>query len=107
RLSDRDLGRGHASLSKRSVLPWFARSVGKEILLPAGRIGDEGWFAIASVRASWANAGPAAGDGLRHLLAGAGHRRFQGAGVGPRQARLARRASPRAHPRAKRPDRLQ
>jgi len=50
----------------RSGIP--ARSIGKEILLPAGEMGDEGWFAPTLIRIGWKSAGPDSGDGLRNYL---------------------------------------
>ncbi|MDB5105419.1 MAG: hypothetical protein JWP91_3108 [Fibrobacteres bacterium] len=53
-------------IGNRITLSSFADAVGKEITLPAGTLGDEGWFAITSVRIGWKTAGPDSGDGLRN-----------------------------------------
>ncbi len=46
--------------------------VGTTLTLPAGEVGDEGWFALKTIPDSWADAGPT-DDGLRnYILAGPG-----------------------------------
>jgi hypothetical protein len=58
-----------SAIGKRTPLKSFADRIGEEIVLPAGSVGDEGWFAPTTVRLAWKNAGPEAGDGLRNYLA--------------------------------------
>ncbi len=50
-----------AALGVRAQLRFFRDHVGQTITLPAGQIGDEGWFALKAIPASWAQAGGAAG----------------------------------------------
>jgi len=50
-----------AALGVRAQLRFFAGQVGQTITLPAGAIGGEGWFALKTIPASWAQAGGAAG----------------------------------------------
>ena len=46
--------------------------VGTTLTLPAGQVGDEGWFALKTILDSWADAEPTA-DGLtNYILAGPG-----------------------------------
>jgi hypothetical protein len=70
RFSRNDVNDGIASVGLRKTLPFFDREKGKEIVLPAGRLGDEGWFALKSVRVAWRGAGPDRIDGLRNYLLG-------------------------------------
>ena len=62
-----------ADIGLRAPLPAFSGiNVGNHITLFTGEVGDEGWFALKTVPASWTNAGPS-GQGLRNfLLAGPG-----------------------------------
>ena len=57
-----------SAIGKRTTVKYFAENIGREILLPSGSVGDEGWFAPTSVRIAWKNAGPEIGDGLRNYL---------------------------------------
>lgn len=68
RFSGRDVNDGIAAVGLRAVLPWFAAHPGKEMVLPSGEVGDEGWFALKSVRVAWRSAGPDREDGLRNYL---------------------------------------
>ncbi len=62
-----------SEIGKRTTLKFFADNVGREIVLPAGSLGDEGWFAVTAIRVAWKSAGPEAGDGLRNYeVAGPG-----------------------------------
>jgi hypothetical protein len=70
RFSRKDVNDDIASVGLRMTLPYFDREKGKEIVLPAGRLGDEGWFALKSVRVAWRGAGPDHLDGLRNYLLG-------------------------------------
>lgn len=58
-----------SAIGKRTTVKFFADNVGREILIPAGTVGDEGWFAPTTIRIAWKNAGPEIGDGLRNYLA--------------------------------------
>jgi len=61
-----------ADIGLRTQLPFFAANVGEMITLHTGEVGDEGWFALKTIPASWDAAGPTA-DGLRNFfLAGPG-----------------------------------
>ncbi|MEO6094837.1 MAG: hypothetical protein ABIW76_03825, partial [Fibrobacteria bacterium] len=51
-------------VGNRANLTAYANLVGQEVTLPAGSIGDEGWFAVAAIRIAWKSAGPETGDGL-------------------------------------------
>lgn len=56
----------------RDVLPYFAARTDESTTLPSGQEGNDGWFAIRSVPASWASE-PGADDGLQNYwLAGSG-----------------------------------
>ncbi len=50
-----------AARGVRAQLRFFRDQVGQIITLPAGAVGDEGWFALKTIPASWAQAGGAAG----------------------------------------------
>ncbi|HKP97914.1 MAG TPA: hypothetical protein VJ385_19415 [Fibrobacteria bacterium] len=58
-----------SAVGKRTPLKWFADNVGREIVLPSGSVGDEGWFAPTTIRIAWKSAGPEIGDGLRNYVA--------------------------------------
>jgi len=74
----------------RAQLRFFAGQVGQTITLPAGAIGGEGWFALKTIPASWAQAGGAAGSwATRGESRGSGRRRYR-ARLG--RARLDRRS---------------
>ena len=68
RFSRRDVNDANAAVGLRSVLPWFAAHPGQELVLPSGEVGDEGWFALKTIRVAWRNAGPDKEDGLRNYL---------------------------------------
>jgi hypothetical protein len=55
-------------VGNRANLAAYANLVGQEVTLPAGFIGDEGWFAVSAVRIAWKSAGPEVGDGLRNYV---------------------------------------
>jgi|GEM_PF-1443985 len=55
-------------VGNRATLLAYANMVGKEVTLPSGTIGDEGWFAITTIRIGWKSAGPEVGDGLRNYF---------------------------------------
>ncbi len=50
-----------AALGVRAQLRFFRDQIGQTITLPAGAVGDEGWFALKTIPQSWAQAGGAAG----------------------------------------------
>lgn len=56
-----------AAVGLRQPLPWFQDNVGSEIDLFTGQVGDEGWFALKTIPASWSDAGPT-GNGTRNYL---------------------------------------
>lgn len=64
-----DVNEGIAGIGQRMQLAWFADPANQSttIDLPSGQVGDEGWFALKAILASWDAAGPTA-DGLRNLL---------------------------------------
>lgn len=64
--SENDLGCSRKRVGNRATVDWFARNIGQEIELPAGSVGNEGWFAFTSVRVGWRGAGPDRDDGLRN-----------------------------------------
>ncbi|MBK9169413.1 MAG: IPT/TIG domain-containing protein [Bryobacterales bacterium] len=69
---DVDVNDDIARIGQRRPLRFFAQNAGSVIALHTGEVGDEGWFALKSIPASWNRTGPT-GDGLRNfLLAGPG-----------------------------------
>ena len=56
-----------AEIGLRTQLLFFAVNVGNTITLHTGQVGDEGWFALKAIPASWNLAGPTA-DGLRNYV---------------------------------------
>jgi len=62
-----DVNEGIAGVGQRLELAWFAANEDAVIGLPSGQVGDEGWFGLKTILASWDAAGPDA-DGLRNLL---------------------------------------
>ena len=50
-----------ADIGVRAQLRFFRDHVGQTITLPAGQVGDEGWFALKTIPESWAQAGGMAG----------------------------------------------
>lgn len=70
--SDTEVNDNLAEIGLRLPLRWFSDNVGREIDLFTGQIGDEGWFALKSIPASWQTVGPT-NNGLRnYVLAGPG-----------------------------------
>ena len=63
-----DINADRASVGCRSTLRYFEKHIGREIVLPGGEAGDEGWFVFTAVRTSWISAGPDPEDGLRNYL---------------------------------------
>jgi hypothetical protein len=55
-------------IGNRTTLLSYANAIGQEVTIPGGTLGDEGWFAITTVRIGWNSAGPDYGDGLRNYL---------------------------------------
>lgn len=68
RFTEKDVNADSAFIGNRYTLEYFSQNIGNEITLPAGEVGDEGWFAPTSVRYSWKSAGPDIGDGLRNYV---------------------------------------
>jgi len=66
--SDVDVNDHIAQIGLRTQLPFFAAHVGDKITLHTGEIGDEGWFALKTIPASWEKAGPINDDGLRNFI---------------------------------------
>jgi len=54
-----------AQIGLRTQLPFFAANVGNTITLHTGQMGNEGWFALKTIPASW---GPTNDDGLRNFI---------------------------------------
>ena len=65
-----DVNEHIADIGLRTQLPFFAAGadVGQTITLHTGEVGDEGWFALKKIPASWDAAGPTS-DGLLNFLA--------------------------------------
>lgn len=59
---------GGAWTGQRGILPFFLNNVGTEIDLWSGQMGDEGWFALKTIPATWDAAGPGS-DGLQNYIA--------------------------------------
>jgi hypothetical protein len=59
--SPRDVNDDVAEIGIRAQLRYFAEHLGTTITLYTGQMGDEGWFALTEVPASWAPAGGLAG----------------------------------------------
>jgi len=70
--TDVDINKHVKSLSQRATLRYFARNVGRTIDLYAGEVGDEGFFALKTIPASWRTAGPTASGTMNYLRAGRG-----------------------------------
>lgn len=68
-----DVNDTFATVGFRAPLPAFSgANVGTQITLWTGEVGDEGWFAVKTIPASWSITGPTA-DGLQNfVLAGPG-----------------------------------
>ncbi len=66
--SDTDVNDQLAEVGLRRPLEYFRNNEGKTIGLFTGQVGDEGWFALKTIPASWKSAGPT-GNGLRNYLA--------------------------------------
>lgn len=56
-----------AAVGLRTPLAFFEANVGARIDLFTGQLGDEGWFALTTVPATWQQAGPT-DNGLRNYL---------------------------------------
>jgi len=50
-----------AAVGVRAQLRFFRDNVGQTLTLPSGVVGEEGWFALETIPASWAPAGGSAG----------------------------------------------
>ena len=61
-----------SNVGLRDPIPFFSARIGTSVTLPSGLDGNDGWFALRTVPASWASE-PGSDDGLQNfLLAGAG-----------------------------------
>ena len=79
--SDADINDDLADVGVRTPLPAFAGAhVGSVLTLHTGEVGDEGWFALTAIPASWDAAGPH--DGLRNFVGYPGQPPPHGVGVG-------------------------
>ncbi|MAE65247.1 MAG: hypothetical protein CMJ18_13330 [Phycisphaeraceae bacterium] len=65
--SDTDVNDDIADIGVRTQLRYFEQHVGETIELYTGEEGDEGWFSIETVPASWVSAGPT-DDGLANFV---------------------------------------
>ena len=65
--SELDVNADMAEIGLRERLLFFADHPGAVLTLPTGEVGDEGWFALKTVPASWAAVGRT-GEGLRNYL---------------------------------------
>ena len=70
--SSTDVNEDIASVGQRLPLRWFADNIGTTIDLFTGQVGDEGWFTLKTVLASWQDAGPTTNGVRNYLLAGPG-----------------------------------
>ena len=71
--SDVDINDQKADIGLREVLPAFdGANIGSTITLYTGEVGDEGWFALKTIPASWDAAGPTGDGSINYLLAGPG-----------------------------------
>ncbi len=61
-----------AEVGLRLPLRWFAANTGTSIDLFTGAVGDEGWFTLKTIPASWQDAGPTSNGVRNYLLAGPG-----------------------------------
>lgn len=65
--SETDVNDQVARIGLRQSLKYFQDNVGKTIDLYTGEVGDEGWFALKNIPASWKTTGPS-GSGSRNFL---------------------------------------
>lgn len=65
--SETDVNDHISDIGQRRQLQYFLNNTGKIIDLYTGEVGDEGWFAIRSIPASWKSTGPA-NNGLENFL---------------------------------------
>jgi hypothetical protein len=70
--SEPDVNFGIAQLGLRDVLPAFLRNLGRQIALPVGVSGHEGWFTLAAVPSAWASASTSGNPTADFVVAGAG-----------------------------------
>ncbi|MDX2048894.1 MAG: hypothetical protein SFU87_19045 [Chitinophagaceae bacterium] len=70
--SETDVNDHLARVGLRLALPYFRDKVGDTIELFSGEVGDEGWYALKTIPASWKNAGPASNGTRNFLQAGPG-----------------------------------
>ena len=65
--SELDVNADMAEIGLRERLLFFADHTGETLTLHTGAVGDEGWFALKTIPASWAAVGRT-GEGLRNYL---------------------------------------
>jgi hypothetical protein len=70
--SEQDVNDPLATLGLRTTLKYFKDNVDEEINLNTGAVGDEGWYAIGSIQASWKSAGPTTNGLTNYLVPGPG-----------------------------------
>ncbi|WP_407523834.1 hypothetical protein PDL71_18065 [Lacibacter sp. MH-610] len=70
--SETDVNDQVAKIGQRQTLRYFSNNVGKTITLYTGEVGDEGWYALKTIPASWKTAGPTVNGTRNFLLAGPG-----------------------------------
>ncbi len=66
-LTPTDVNEDLADLRARSPLRGFQARQGTILTLPAGQVGDEGWFALKAIPSTWTTAGPTV-EGLRNFV---------------------------------------
>lgn len=65
--SEEDVNDQLADIGLRTPLKYFQENIGKEINLYTGDVGDEAWFALKEIPASWIATGPT-NNGLKNYL---------------------------------------
>ena len=65
--TDQDVNTDVVDIGQRMQLRFFASHVTETITLRTGSLGDEAWFALPTIPASWVAAGPTA-DGVRNFF---------------------------------------
>ncbi|WP_037321836.1 hypothetical protein [Salegentibacter sp. Hel_I_6] len=70
--SESDVNDNISEVGQRQVLEFFNTNPGEEITLYTGQTGDEGWFALTGILASWYDDGPTESGARNFLQAGPG-----------------------------------
>jgi hypothetical protein len=70
--SETDVNDHIADVGLRDHLAYFKKNTGDTVVLYTGDVGDEGWFALKTIPASWMSAGPTAFGAQNFLAAGPG-----------------------------------